>query len=86
MARGPPRAQPECGAMLEYLKGICNLIIPYVPPATTKRFIVLSLSLSFLYAIERSIVLLLSLHTIKQSITISLLLYCIEKKSKIRMM
>ena len=82
MARGPPRAQPERGTMPEYLKVIRNHIIPYVPPATTKRFIVLSLSLSFLYAIERSIVLLLSLHTTKQYITISLLLYCIEKKIK----
>ena len=80
MTRGPPRAQPERGAMPEYLKVIHNHIITYVPTATTKQFIVLSLSLSFLYAIECSIVLLLSLHTTKQSITISLLLYCIEKK------
>ena len=72
MARGPPRAQPERGVMPEYLKVIRNHNIPYVPPAMTKRFIVLSLSLSlsFLYAIERSIVLLLSLHTTKQYITI----------------
>ena len=52
MARGPPRAQPERGVMPEYLKVIRNHNIPYVPPAMTKRFIVLSLSLSFLYAIE----------------------------------
>ena len=56
MARGSPRAQPERGAMPEYLKVIRNHNIPYVPPATTKRFIVLSLT--FLYTIERSIILL----------------------------
>ena len=49
--------------------------VPHVPPATTEYYI--APSLFFFCTIERSIVLFLSLHMIKQSIIIYFLLYCV---------